>query len=261
MFARLRGTKRPVAGTVPEEPAAPGAPRERPAHGRGSVRFVNVTKSYPSSHGQRKYIVRDCNLLFPAGKKIALLGHNGVGKSTMMRIISGAQDYDSGEIQCNGAMSWPIGFSGAFHPEMTGAQNARFVARVHGIDTDAMVDFVSDFSELGDYLDMPFRTYSSGMRARLAFGVSMAVPFDCYLVDEVTSVGDKRFRDKCAETFHTRLRSSSAIMATHNLSQIKSMCDMVAILHDGELSLYPSIEEGLEVHKANQKSPDKPRNN
>ncbi|MBE3639005.1 ABC transporter ATP-binding protein [Mangrovicoccus algicola] len=246
MLARFRASPPP-----PEEPVAPDPGPPRPA-GPGSVRFVSVSKSYRTGFRQRKYVIRDCSVLFPAGRKVALLGHNGSGKSTMMRLISGAQDYDSGEIICNGAMSWPIGFAGAFHPEMTGAQNARFVARVHGIDTDAMVDFVQDFSELGDYLDMPFRTYSSGMRARLAFGVSMGVPFDCYLVDEVTSVGDKRFREKCAETFHTRLSRASAIMATHSLTQVKTMCDMAAVLHAGTLTLYDSVEEGLEVHKANQ---------
>ncbi|WP_371743758.1 ABC transporter ATP-binding protein [Mangrovicoccus sp. HB161399] len=217
------------------------------------MRFVSLTKSYPVSGRERKYIIRDSSVLFPAGSKVALLGHNGTGKSTMMRMISGAQDYDSGQIIRNGAISWLIGFAGAFHNDLTGAQNARFVARVHGIDTDAMVDFVSDFSELGDYMHMPLRTYSSGMRSRLAFAVSMGVPFDCYLVDEVTSVGDKRFREKCAETFHTRLRESSAIMATHNLSQIKGVCDMAAVLHEGHLTLYSDVEEGLEIHKANQR--------
>ncbi|WP_108260964.1 ABC transporter ATP-binding protein [Mangrovicoccus ximenensis] len=246
MFARL------LSGRTPAKPAA-RKPGTRSPSGRGSVRFVSLSKSYPTGHGARKYIIRNSSVLFPAGRKVALLGHNGTGKSTMMRMISGAQDYDSGEIIRNGAISWLIGFSGAFHADLTGAQNARFVARVHGVDTDGMVDFVSEFSELGDYLHMPFRTYSSGMRSRLAFGVSMGVPFDCYLVDEVTSVGDKRFREKCAEAFHTRLRDSSAIMATHNLSQVKSMCDMAAVLHDGQLTLFDDVEEGLAIHKSNQR--------
>ncbi len=254
MFARFRSAK--PAGREASAEAA-GQPVRRPPNGRGSVRFVSLTKSYPLGRGQKKYIIRDSSVLFPAGRKVALLGHNGTGKTTMMRMISGAQDYDSGEIIRNGSISWLIGFAGAFHSDLTGAQNARFVARVHGVDTDEMVGFVDEFSELGDYLHMPFRTYSSGMRSRLAFAVSMAVPFDCYLTDEVTSTGDKRFREKCAEAFHTRLRNSGAIMASHSLPQLKNMCDMAAVLHGGQLTLYHSVEEGLEVHKANQRKPAK----
>src|SRR5690606_21100756 len=128
---------------------------------------------------------------------IAVIGRNGAGKSTLLRLVAGTLRPDRGEIRRHGRVSWPMGFSGAFHPALTGRQNARFVARIYGVDTDRLVADVADFAELGEFLDMPFQTYSAGMRARLAFGVSLAVSFDCYLVDEITAVGDAAFQDKC----------------------------------------------------------------
>lgn len=244
VFARFRRSARP---------AAPGPGRDS-ATGRGSIRFVGLSKSYPGLGTHRKYLLRDCHALFPAGHKVALLGRNGAGKSTILRMISGAQDYDEGRIIRTGSVSWPIGYGGSFHAELTGAQNIRFVARVHGVDTDALVEFVQDFAELGESLYLPYRTYSSGMRARLAFAVSMGVPFDCYLVDEVTAVGDQRFRDKCEAAFAHRLDRSAAIMATHSLGQAKRMCDMGAVLNDGVLTLYDTSEEAVDVHQFNLKS-------
>ena len=219
--------------------------------GPGAIEFVGLTKSYWTNSDHRKFVLKDCNALFPAGCKIALLGSNGAGKSTLLRLISGAQDFDNGQIIRYGTVSYPIGYSGSFHGDLTGAQNVRFVGRVHGVDTDALLAYVEDFAELGDFLYMPFRTYSSGMRARLAFAVSMGVPFDCYLVDEVTSVGDQSFRDKCAEAFHTRLAGATTVLATHGLAQVKSFCDMGAVLHDGQLTVYDSVDEAILVHQAN----------
>lgn len=220
----------------------------------GAVEFVNVTKSYRTNSDHRKYVLRDSNMLFPAGHKIALLGSNGAGKSTILRIISGAQDADSGKIIRYGSVSWPIGFGGSFHPDLTGAQNTRFVGRVHGVDTDGLLAFVHDFTELKDSFFMPVRTYSSGMRARLAFAMSLGVPFDCYLVDEVTAVGDQSFRDKCEEAFRTLLHGATAIVATHGLQQARKLCDMGAVLHNGELMFYENIDEAIMVHERNMKA-------
>lgn len=224
------------------------------SRGPGAVEFVSMTKSYRTNSDDRRYVLRDCNVLFPAGAKIALFGSNGAGKSTLLRMISGAQDPDLGRVIRYGSVSWPIGFGGSFHPDLTGAQNTRFVGRVHGVDTDALLAFVHDFTELKDFFFMPFRTYSSGMRARLAFAVSMGVPFDCYLVDEVTSVGDQNFRDKCQATFQTRLQSATAIVATHGLRQAKSFCSSGAVLHDGNLTYYEDIDEAIEIHQYNMHS-------
>ena len=137
----------------------------------------HVTKTFVM-RGQRKTVARDINLVVPTGAVVGLLGRNGAGKSTLMRMISGNVAPTSGQILSDGTISYPVGFSGSFHGDLTGAQNARFVARIYGIDTAELVDFVEDFSELGRHFHLPFRTYSSGMKARLAFGVSMAIPFD-----------------------------------------------------------------------------------
>ncbi len=136
---------------------------------------------------------------------LGLLGRNGAGKSTLMEMISGAMAPDSGKVERFGTVSWPVGFAGAFHPELTGQQNVRFVARVYGIETDELCDFVADFAQLGPHFKMPVRTYSAGMKSRLSFGVSMGVPFDTYLLDEVTSVGDAAFKDRSSDVLRARL--------------------------------------------------------
>lgn len=234
---------------VPSE--ADPARRSRPARSAGAVEFVGLSKSYRTTSDHRKYVLQDSHVLFPAGHKIALLGGNGAGKSTLLRIISGAQDADSGRVIRYGSVSWPIGFGGSFHGDLTGAQNTRFVGRVHGVDTDALLAFVHEFSELEDFFFMPVRSYSSGMRARLAFAVSMGVPFDCYLVDEVTSVGDQGFRDKCVEAFQSRLSGATAIVATHGMGQARKLCDHGAVLHKGTMSYFDDIEDAIAQHQAN----------
>lgn len=242
MQQRRRSTAQADSATPPD-PAS--------LRGPGAVEFVGLTKSYRTNSDHRKFVLNNSNVLFPAGQKIALLGGNGAGKSTLMRIISGAQDADSGHVIRYGSVSWPIGFGGSFHGDLTGAQNTRFVGRVHGVDTDALLAFVHDFSELKDFFFMPVRSYSSGMRARLAFAVSMGVPFDCYLVDEVTSVGDQSFRDKATEAFHTRLRDASAIVATHGMHQARKLCDKGAVLYQGTMTYYEDLEEAIFVHERN----------
>ena len=139
--------------------------------------------------------------MFPTGAVVGLLGRNGAGKTTLMQMIAGTMEPTSGRILSDGSISYPVGFAGSFHRDLTGAQNTRFVARIYGIDTEALVAFVEDFAELGKHYHLPFRTYSAGMRARLAFGVSMGIPFDFYLIDEVTAVGDANFREKSREVF------------------------------------------------------------
>lgn len=218
------------------------------------IKLDRVTKSYAMEGGQRKYVLNDCSITFPPVTTVGLLGRNGAGKSTMLRIIAGTQDVDSGRIIRKGTVSWPIGFSGSFHPDLTGAQNTRFVARIYGVDTDALVEYVRDFSELGDYFFMPFRSYSSGMRSRLAFGVSMGIPFNTYLIDEVTSVGDQRFKEKCADILRNRLTRSGAIMVSHSLNQIRSLCNAGAVLNGALLTYYSDVNEAIAVHKDNMKA-------
>lgn len=188
---------------------------------------------------------------FPTKESVGLLGRNGAGKSTLLAMIAGSTEIDSGSIESSGTISWPVGFRGSFHNDLTGGQNTRFVARAHGVDTDELLDFVEEFAELGDHFHQPVRTYSSGMRSRLSFGVSMGIHFDTYLVDEVTSVGDASFRQKSANIFMERLRYSGAIVVTHSMAQIRRLCTSTAVLENGKLTYFRDVEEGIAKHLEN----------
>lgn len=213
----------------------------------------NLTKSFPTPNG-RKFVARDINLSIPNGVSLGLLGRNGAGKSTMLQMISGNMNPDSGRIHSSGNVSFPVGFAGSFHRDLTGAQNARFVARIYGVDTDEMLDFVADFAALDGHLYMPVRSYSSGMRSRLAFGISMALHFDTYLVDEVTSVGDSAFRRKSAAIFKARMQNSNAIVVTHSLIEVRNLCNAGAVLEDGHVTYFDDVEEAIALHVRNMKA-------
>ncbi|MCI2395757.1 ABC transporter ATP-binding protein [Aliiroseovarius sp. N1F302] len=203
--------------------------------------------------GTPKVVANGLNLTFPSGKSVGLFGRNGAGKSTLLRMIAGVEDPDSGSITSNGTISWPVGFAGSFHGELTGAQNTRFVARVYGIDTDELIAFVQDFAELGAHFHAPFRTYSSGMRSRLAFGLSMGIKFDTYLVDEVTSVGDASFRERSTTLLRQRIGESAAIIVSHSMPLMEKMCDAGIVMINGHAHHYDDVKEAIEVHTAAMK--------
>ena len=213
------------------------------------IRFEHLTKSY-WVRGERKVVIDDLSLTLPSGRSLALLGRNGAGKSTLLQIIAGTIKPDSGRIVSDGSLSWPVGFGGSFHPDLTGAQNIRFIARIYGVDTDALLDFVEDFSELGRQFHMPVRSYSAGMRSRLAFGASMGIQFDTYLVDEVTAVGDARFRRKSRAVFRERVRGRSAILVSHDMPQVRAFCDAGIVLKEGKLRIFDDLEEAIAWHTA-----------
>jgi capsular polysaccharide transport system ATP-binding protein len=202
-------------------------------------------------NGHRREVLKPASMVFPPGRSVALLGRNGAGKSTLLRMISGNIEPTSGEVVRHGTVSFPVGFAGSFHAELTGAQNTRFVARIYGVDADELVDFTQDFAELGRQFHLPFRTYSSGMRARLAFGVSMGIAFDTYLVDEVTAVGDASFREKSRLLFQDRMRTAGAVMVSHSMAQVREQCNAAVVLEDGRLTLFDDLEEAIWVHNAN----------
>jgi capsular polysaccharide transport system ATP-binding protein len=214
------------------------------------IRLENLTKTYVTE-GQTRVVADQINASFPAGASVALLGRNGAGKSTLLRIIAGTINPTAGRVVLEGSVSWPVGFAGSFHPDLTGAQNTRFVARVYGVDTGTLVDFVEDFAELGPHFHLPFRTYSSGMRSRLAFGISMGIHFDTYLVDEVTAVGDARFRRKSEIVFRDRMKKSGAIYVAHSMSAVRSLCQYGAVLEAGHLTWYNNIEDAINQHQQN----------
>lgn len=213
------------------------------------ITFENVSKRFRTT-GKPKIIVENVSLTIRDGSRIALLGRNGAGKSTLLRMIAGIVSPDAGRIHRSCEVSWPLGFAGSFHPALTGAQNVRFVARIYGRDTRELCDCVNEFAELGDYYHMPVRSYSSGMRARLAFGVSMGVTFDCYLIDEITGVGDTNFRRKAQEVFETRLAKSDLIMVSHSLPTLRRFCTSGLLLQNGHISYFEDLEEAIELHEA-----------
>lgn len=204
-----------------------------------SITLHSVSKSYRSA-GQRKIVLDRVSARLPADRSIALMGKNGAGKSTLMRLISGAETPDSGQVEREGSVSWPLGLTSGFNGSMTGIENALFVARLYGADPDYVVDYVTWFSELGRSLRAPIRTYSSGMKARFGFGLSMAVSFDTYLVDEITAVGDAHFRKKCLAVLSHRLGSAKKrrvglVMISHSLRTIEEWCDCGYLLQEGRL--------------------------
>lgn len=213
------------------------------------IRVENLTKSFQLK-GHRKYVARNLNAVFPDHGAVGLLGRNGAGKSTFLKVLAGTMRADSGRIISSGEISWQIGFAGSFHPELTGAQNVRFVARVYGVDTGELLDYVADFAELGRSFYEPFRTYSSGMRSRLAFGVSMGIPFSYYLIDEVTSVGDASFRAKCTTVLQDRLKTAGAIVVSHADPVLKSLCQSGAVLENGLLNWHDNIDDAIAEHGA-----------
>jgi len=191
------------------------------------------------------------SMVFPSGVSIALLGRNGAGKSTLLAMIAGIQEPTHGQIVTEGTVSWPVGFKGSFHRDLTGMQNVRFVARVYGVDTGMLCDFVRNFAELGVHYDMPFRTYSSGMRSRLSFGVSMGIRFDTYLVDEVTSVGDAIFKTKSSKVFKSRMQKSGAIVVSHSMAKIRKLCTSGVVLEGGKLTWFDLVDDAIDIHIAN----------
>lgn len=214
------------------------------------IEFRNLRKVFVLN-GRRKVVIDNLNISLPTNTSVALLGRNGAGKSTLLQMISGTMEPTSGEILSSGTISWPVGFSGSFHPDLTGYQNTKFIARVYGIDTEALAAFVEEFAELGQHYYLPFRSYSSGMRSRLSFGVSMGIPFDTYLVDEVTSVGDIAFREKSQTLFMERMENAGAFMVSHNVEQLRAMCDVGVVLENGRAVYYEDLEEALDHHNRN----------
>ncbi|WP_127112538.1 ABC transporter ATP-binding protein [Shimia sediminis] len=216
------------------------------------IRFENLTKEFVIN-GRSKVVAERINAVFPSGVSVGLLGRNGAGKSTLLSMVAGTMNPTKGRIHSTGTISWTVGFAGSFHGDLTGAQNARFIARIYGVDTDELVAFVEDFAGLGVHFHLPFRTYSAGMKSRLAFGVSMGVPFDTYLVDEVTSVGDAAFRKKSAQVFKARMKNAGAVVVTHSPDQMRDMCTAGAVLENGHLTYFDDIEEAIALHNRNMR--------
>lgn len=207
----------------------------------------DIAKSY-SHGGRQKEVLRDVNLWIESGDRVGLLGRNGAGKSTLIKLIGGVEMPTSGRITRTMSVSWPLGFAGGFQGSLTGLDNARFIARIYKREYASLRRFVEEFTELGRQLNMPVKTYSSGMRARLAFALSLAIEFDCYLIDEIILVGDQNFQRKChAEMFQKR-QDRSMIIASHSPDFIRDNCNKAIVLHNGAAEMYADVNAAVDFY-------------
>lgn len=205
----------------------------------------NICKTYKHGKG-RKQVLKNVNLVVERGERVALLGRNGAGKSTLIKLIGGVEMPTSGKITRQMSISWPLGFAGGFQGSLTGYDNARFIARIYQRDYPEIRDFVEDFTELGTQLKMPVKTYSSGMRARLAFALSLAIEFDCYLIDEIILVGDQNFHRKCAYEMFEKRNDRTMILASHSTELVSHFCNRAIVIHKGEATEYGDVNLAVE---------------
>jgi capsular polysaccharide transport system ATP-binding protein len=208
---------------------------------------TNLSKSYKRGGGT-KAVLDGVDLTVERGDRLALLGRNGAGKTTLIKLIGGVELPTSGKVVRSMSVSWPLGFAGGFQGSLTGYDNARFIARIYGHDYQRMRDFIEDFTELGGQLKMPVKTYSSGMRARLAFGLSLAIEFDCYLIDEIILVGDQNFQRKCHYELFEKRSDRAMILASHSTEIVQEYCNKALIIKNGKADLYSDIEEAVQIY-------------
>ena len=213
------------------------------------ISVEHVYKKYQTRQGWRM-VLEDINFKLEKGEKIGILGRNGAGKSTLIRLISGVEPPTEGEIKRTMSISWPLAFSGAFQGSLTGMDNLRFICRIYNVDIDYVKTFTEEFSELGQYLYEPVKRYSSGMKARLAFALSLAVEFDCYLIDEIIAVGDSRFSEKCRYELFEKRKDRSIILVSHSPSAMKQYCDNAMVLEAGRLHRFDSMDEAYRYYDA-----------
>jgi capsular polysaccharide transport system ATP-binding protein len=212
------------------------------------IELIDITKRYPI-HGGERTILNQINLRISRHEKLGILGKNGAGKSTLVRLLSGAERPDKGRIIRRMKMSWPIALGDAFHNYLTGIDNFRLICRIYDVDFSDKLEFVKEFSELGIYLREPLISYSSGMRARLAFAISMIIEFDCYLIDEVVAVGDSRFHEKCEYELFEKRKDRGKVIVSHNPDFIRNHCDQVVVLIEGRLHHFDSAAAGLSFYE------------
>lgn len=213
-----------------------------------TIELKNLTKSYPSKLGPQ-YIFRNLNFTIPTESNVAILGKNGAGKSTLFRILAKSEYPDSGKILTNKSMSWPVALATGVHPQMTGRENTRFVGRINNVpNLRKYEEKVQEFAELDKRYDLPVRTYSSGMRARLVFACCININFDIYLIDEATSVGDPKFRKKAREALEVKAKEAGLIMVSHEIDQIREFCKSAILLDNGQLTYYSDLEEAIKIY-------------
>ena len=215
------------------------------------IKLENITKYYKYKN-KIHYVFKDFSYEFPTRQNIGILGRNGAGKSTLLRIIGGMESPNKGKVVTSSRISWPVGRTQGVQGSLTARDNVKFVCQIYGktlTETRGIINYVQDFAEIGKHFDMPVKTYSSGMKARVNFGLSMAFEFDYYLIDECTSVGDQAFKNKAKNIFAEKKSKASIVLVSHNIKQIKESCDVVLIVGDGQVKLYKDVEEGIEIYR------------
>jgi capsular polysaccharide transport system ATP-binding protein len=217
---------------------------------RRYVRLEQVSKYYGTRQG-RSRVLDGVSFELERGSHLGILGRNGAGKSTLIRLLSGAEYPSAGRIDRQMSVSWPLAFTGAFQSHLTGLDNLKFVCRIYGVEWKPLLPFVEEFTELGIYLREPVLSYSTGMMMRLAFALSMAIEFDCFLIDEGMAVGDSRFGDRCHVELFEKRRDRSFILVSHDPHIIRSYCNRVAVLHQGRLHEFDTIDAAYEFYESN----------
>lgn len=213
------------------------------------IRVENVVKYYSTRQG-RRVVLDHVNFQIERGRHVGILGRNGAGKSTLIKLLSGAEQPNSGRIVRGMSVSWPLAFGGAFQAHLNGLDNLKFVCRIHGVDYRPLVPFVEEFTELGSYFREPVLHYSHGMLTRLAFALSMAIEFDCFLIDEAMVVGDARFHERChIELFHKR-KDRAFILVSHDAEVIRSYCDRASVLLGGRLHNFEKVDDAYDFYNA-----------
>lgn len=213
------------------------------------IEICQVSKNYSTRHGNVT-VLDKISLAVQRQEKIGILGRNGAGKSTLIRLISGAEQPSSGLIKRQMSVSWPLAFGGAFQGTLTGLDNLRFICRIYGTSAEDKIDYVQEFSELGHYLKEPVKTYSAGMRARLAFAISMVVEFDCFLIDEIIAVGDSRFHEKCNIELFEKRKNRAMIFVSHDPGYIRAHCQRAAVLLKGKLYIFDSVDDAFTFYQS-----------
>ncbi len=212
------------------------------------IHIEHVTKRYGTRNGEVT-VLDDVSLTIRPGEKVGILGRNGAGKSTMIRLISGAERPTAGHIRRDMSVSWPLAFGGAFQGTLTGLDNLRFICRVYGTSAEDKIDYVQEFSELGRYLREPVKTYSAGMRARLAFAISMVVEFDCFLIDEIVAVGDSRFHEKCRIELFEKRKDRAMIIVSHDPGYVREHCQHAAVLAQGKMTAFDHVDDAFTFYQ------------
>ena len=213
------------------------------------IRLENVCKDYGVRGGRRRVLDR-VSFSLERGRNMGILGRNGAGKSTLIRLLSGAEHPTSGRIHRGMSVSWPLAFTGAFQSNLTGIDNLKFVCRVYGVDWKPLLPFVEEFTELGLYLREPVENYSAGMTMRLAFALSMAIEFDCFLIDEGLSVGDARFGHRCHVELFQKRKDRAFILVSHDPNIVKQYCERASVLHDGRFHEFDDVDEAYAFYEA-----------